>query len=146
MKKLLLLLLFVFSVNSFAQKITFQYDIAGNQITRSYCVSCRESNLPVKDFEDLQASDLQKFFPEDVISFYPNPVKNELYLEWQLIDNNKVSLIEINSSNGQLLQTHKSGFDNNKQVLSFGEYPAGIYFVNLTYANGEQKFIKIIKN
>ena len=145
MKKLLGLLLFCFGINGMAQKITFAYDVAGNQISRSYCISCRQSNLPIKEFEDLETSDLQKFFPEDVISFYPNPVQNELYLEWQLVNDNKVLSIDIYNINGQLIRNINS-LSENKTIISFQEYTSGNYILNLNYATGEQKSIKIIKN
>lgn len=137
--------MFLLSINSFAQKITFQYDIAGNQISRSYCLSCRQSNLPIKEFKDLETSDLQKFFPDDVISFYPNPVKDELYLEWELINENKVLNIQVYNINGQLLKNIDE-FSNNKTVISFQEFTTGTYIIILNYATGNQKSIKIIKN
>ena len=45
--------------------------------------------------------DLLKFSPEDVISYYPNPVREELYLKWELVNENKVSSIEVFSINSK---------------------------------------------
>ena len=87
MKKLLVTIFCFSGLLSNAQKIRFEYDEAGNQILRTWCTSCssRITNEPEKDFSKLEDSDLQKFFPQDVISYYPNPVKEELYLKWDII-------------------------------------------------------------
>lgn len=145
MKKLLLLLLFCFSLNGIAQSINFEYDAAGNQIKRTHLLSGRNSNEPVKEYEDLTETDLQKFFPEDVISYYPNPVKDELYLEWELVNDNRVLTIDIYNINGKLVK-NINNLSENKTIISFQEYTSGTYLVNLNYATGNQKSITIIKN
>lgn len=148
MKKLLLLLLFCCSLNSMAQKVRFEYDAAGNQILRKWCTNCpsRLADQNYKDISELEDTDLEKFFPEDVISYYPNPVKEELFLKWDLINDNKVLSIDIYSLNGQLIKKVESNLENNTTLISFNEYPVGLYFVNLNYLNGDQKSIKIVKN
>lgn len=148
MKKLLFLtLLFSITITN-AQKIRFEYDSAGNQVLRTWCPTCpsRTANQPVKEIAKLDQSDLQKFFSDDVISYYPNPVKEELYLKWDLVNNNKVSSIDVFSLNGQVLKSIKENLSENSLLISFQEYPIGVYFLNLNYTNGEQKSIKIIKN
>ena len=131
-----------------AQILRFEYDAAGNQIFRELCSSCpaRSFQEVTKEVTDLEDSDLKKFFPEDVISYYPNPVKEELYIKWDLINENKVLNLDVLSMNGQLLKTFKDNLQQNSFVISFRDYPNGIYFLNLVYSNGDQKSIKIIKN
>lgn len=148
MKKLLFITLFFCALALNAQKIRFEYDVAGNQIQRKWCPSCdlRNAKGVYKELSKLDDSDLQKFFPEDVISYYPNPVKEELYLKWELINDNKVSSISIFGLNGQLLKTYNDSLLQNSYTLVFQDYPAGVYVVNLNYANGDQKSIKIVKD
>lgn len=148
MKQILTIMLVFMAMMANAQKIRFEYDTAGNQILRTYCISCQSKNStqPTKEISDLEDSDLQKFFPEDVISYYPNPVKNDLFLKWELIDDNKVNSIEVYSLNGQLIKSFADKKAENTQTISFQEYPIGVYLVHLNYTNGEQKTIKIIKN
>jgi hypothetical protein len=150
MRKTFLLLLFLGNtLTLFAQeKISFSYDSAGNQIIRRLCTDCllRQSQSEFKNIAEIKPEDLQKFHPEDVISYYPNPVKELLYLQWQLIDENKVSSIEIYGMNGQLLKSYKNLESKNDFVISFTELPRNIYSINLVYTNGEHKPIKIIKN
>ena len=149
MKKLLLTAVFTFfaAMQAQAQSINFEYDIAGNQIKRKYLFldTTRLVNQNVKKTSELKQEDLIKFFPEDVISYYPNPVKEELFLKWELTDNNKVTTIAVFNLNGQLVNNYTEGFETNTQTLSFVTYPLGVYFVNLNYKNGDTKSIKIVK-
>lgn len=150
MKKITTLILFLISLFSYAQqKITFNYDAAGNQILRELCLSgCSQSAKKVEDVKEIEAltdEDLLKFSPEDVISYYPNPVKEELYIKWELKEGNSVSSIQVFSLTGQLLRSYSPNLHNTSQNIPFQEYPRGVYAVLLYYNNGDQKSIKIIK-
>ena len=92
---LTLLLLTIIGVKAQVPKIHFDYDDFGNQIRRELCANCplRISNQPQKEISEIKQEDLQKFSSQDVISYYPNPVKEELYLKWDLIKNNTVNQI-----------------------------------------------------
>jgi hypothetical protein len=149
MKYYLLLILFGFSINIVAQqKITFNYDAAGNQTLRELCLSgctAKMSKEIPKEIDAITDEDLQKFSPEDVISYYPNPVREELYLKWELKDGNSVSSIVVYGLNGQTLNTYHKTEKINTQNISFQSYPTGVYIVALIYTSGDQKTIKIIK-
>lgn len=148
MNKYLLILLFHFSILlSAQQKITFSYDAAGNQINRELCLNCTSKKVEEfpKEIEALAEDDLLKFSPQDVISYYPNPVKEELYLQWQLTPDNYVSSIHVYSVTGQILRTYQGNESINSLNIPFQSYPSGIYLVLLTYKNGGEKTIKIIK-
>lgn len=148
MKKIILLIFCFYGLLSNAQKIRFEYDVAGNQIQRKWCPNCLSRNAQevYKEISKIEDSDMQKFFPEDVISYYPNPVKEELYLKWELVNENKVSSIDVFTLNGQVLKTIKENLSQNSLIISFQEYPVGVYFLSLNYTNGNQKSIKIVKN
>ena len=143
MKKIILLIFCFYALLSNAQKIRFEYDAAGNQIQRKWCPNClsRNSQETYKEVSNLEEADMQKFFPEDLISYYPNPVKEELYLKWELVNENKVSSIDVFTLNGQVLKTIKENLSQNSLIISFQEYPGGIYFLSLNYTNGDQKSI-----
>ncbi|WP_035644077.1 T9SS type A sorting domain-containing protein [Flavobacterium sp. ASV13] len=150
MKKIITLLLFgIFFLANAQQKITFGYDSAGNQITRVLCLSgCTPSSKPAKEIKEIEAiteEDMLKFSEEDVVSYYPNPVKEELYLRWQLINDNKVFSIIVYGMSGQILQTLSNTDNTDNQTIFFGDYPRGVYLVALRYKNGDEKTIKIIK-
>lgn len=151
MKKTITIILLGFCIYTNAQqKITFNYDSAGNQILRELCLSncnplAKSAKEEVKEIEALVEEDLLKFSQEDVISYYPNPVKEELYIRWELKDDNYVSSIQIFNIGGQLLRSYEPTARNDSQNIAFQEYPTGIYAVMLYYSNGDQKSIKIIK-
>jgi len=126
-----------------AQKVCFEYDLAGNQIVRELCINDVSGKAPNQTANE--EPDFQKFFPEDVISYYPNPVKEELFLKWNFIKENKVTKIEIYNLNGQSLATFNRLEKENSTIISFAVYPVGIYQVVFYYTNQEQKSIRIVK-
>jgi Secretion system C-terminal sorting domain len=150
MKKVLFVIILFTSLIGTAQtKLVFEYDAAGNQIKRTLCINCPttvgRSSQDFKEIKDLKEEDLQKFFPEDVISYYPNPVKEELFLKWELKDDKRVSEVELYSLSGQLVGAYSKLEENNNFIMSFQQYPQGIYGLVLLYNNGEKKSLKIIK-
>lgn len=143
-KSIFFLMLFYSSLGIAQQKIKFDYDIAGNQITRYVCSSCKTSETP-KDVKDIQDEDLIKSFPEDVISFYPNPVKEELFIKWDLINQNVVISIDLFDINGRLIHKKQNLEQHNSTSLFLSSYPKGIYYAVLNYKDGDQKSLKIVK-
>lgn len=147
----LLMLFFSISLCGSAQILKFSYDSSGNQLIRELClVNCSNSGKKtdeiLKEIEELTEQDLLKFSQDDVISYYPNPVKEELYLKWQLKDQKYVSAIHVYNLNGQNLYSISENKSTDNQNLSFRQYQAGVYIVVLIYNDGTEKNIKIIKN
>lgn len=147
MKKyfLFILLPLCFVVNA-QKKLTFSYDGAGNQTSRVLCITCLSKTVQeVKEIEAVTENDLEKFFPEDVISYYPNPVREELYLQWQLAQDNYVTAVYVYSITGQVLRTFQANINTSNLNIPFQNYAAGVYLVVLSYKDGGEKSIKIIK-
>jgi Secretion system C-terminal sorting domain len=140
--RLLLLIIFIqMSLLGMAQdKIIFEYDQAGNQVVRRFCPSCSESKTS-------NGSEVEylKFFPEDVISYYPNPVKDELFLKWELVNQNTVKEIQLFDVNGKLISIIKDLTNKDNTVIQFSILPKNIYLIVLVYNNEEVKSIKIVK-
>jgi hypothetical protein len=128
-------------------KIFFSYDNQGNQIERKYCLGCSSRTIGTlaKKGDTLKEENLQTKSLAGVISYFPNPVKDELYLEWETIDDNTVISINVYGMNGQLLKTYFGNRKVNFQNIAFHSYPSGVYAVVLLFNNGEQNTIKIIK-
>ncbi|MCD0473974.1 T9SS type A sorting domain-containing protein [Flavobacterium sp. EDS] len=147
MKKILSIILFsTFCVVKAQEPIlTFTYDpITGNQIVREFCQSCGTAK-PVKEIEAIIEEDLLEISSENIISYHPNPVKEELYLKWDLVNENYVKSIQVIGVNAQILAEYQNKKETNFQNIPFQSYPTGIYIISLSYSNGEQKRIKIIK-
>lgn len=149
MKQLFFVCLFFVSLFGICQqRIKFEYDSAGNQIKRHVTLSSARVSAKdsiVKTIEDLKEEDFQKVSSEDVLSYYPNPVRDELYLKWDLIENNKVSKIEVYSFNGQLINSFSNLLNDNTKTIPFNNQPDGTYLVLLFYTNNEQKSITLVK-
>ncbi len=148
MKRILLIMSFLYCLGIKAQqKVNFGYDNAGNQISRVLCLrGC--SSKPAKDVKEIDQlvdEDMEKFAQGDVISYYPNPVKDELYIRWEVNEKDTVSSITILGITGQILYKISNIESINSQNLSFAQYPSGVYLVVLNYTNRDQKTIKIIK-
>jgi hypothetical protein len=147
-KKLTLLSMLFVGLIAHAQqeKIKFSYDEAGNQTKRAYCFNCAGKNgNTVKDFSEIKDEELLQFFPNDVISYYPNPVKEELFLKWELTENKKVTSIAIFSMSGTLVLSYENLTNINTKTIPFYNVPEGVYTVILSYSDGDQKTIKIVK-
>ena len=149
MKKLVLSILCMAGISIYAQttKLQFKYDTAGNQISRKLCINCitTSNKENSKTIEEIQEEDLLKFSSSDVISYYPNPVQEILFLKWELINNNQVDKIEIYSVTGQFIETIQHLSQKSLTEIPFQNYPIGNYLVILHFANQDQKTIKITK-
>lgn len=146
MKKYLLFSVFLSNYLLNAQNITFGYDLAGNQISRTLCLNCTSKPAKeIKEIAELQQEDLLKFDPGENFSYYPNPVNEELYLSWQLTSDTFLSAIKLYAVSGQLLLNYSVSSTTDNYNIAFQNYPSGVYMVILNYSSGEEKSIKIIK-
>ncbi|MFH7016000.1 T9SS type A sorting domain-containing protein [Flavobacterium sp. FlaQc-47] len=147
MRIMLLFFIMLFCCTAQAQtKITFGYDAAGNQTGRILCINCLSKPAKeVKEIEAVTSTDPDQFFEEDQISYYPNPVKEELYLQWNLKESNYVTSVYVYSVTGQILRIYTINEQLRNLNIPFQSYSAGVYIVLLSYKNGGEKSIKIIK-
>jgi len=132
-------------VTSYSQSsLSFTYDGAGNQVVREIiCVNCRNSQNFKKNEEksiDFTTADL-----ESKISFYPNPVQEELVINWTATNLRQVEGIEIYTIQGKTMfsQTNLSG--KSGASVYFTDYAQGMYLVSLIYNDGTSENFKIIK-
>jgi hypothetical protein len=149
MKKFLFLYLFLTSIiNCTAQnKIEFKYDPAGNQIKRSICINC-SGRYAISDSIARSSDVISQDLKNDVnskLSYYPNPVLEELTINWLNDDSTFVSNIEVFSMTGQSLGAFKDLKESQSAVISFSSYPQGIYNLVLYYNDGRKETLKIVK-
>ncbi|UII77353.1 T9SS type A sorting domain-containing protein [Flagellimonas sp. HMM57] len=161
MKQKLLLfgMLWIFSLTAaMAQsqyKIQFSYDSAGNQTLRDrVCVNCGTSKQAL-DSTLVEEVALQEDILEELsglnegdnfsnIVAYPNPVTEQLTVQWQ--DNQKqvAQIVLFNGIGQQLFQKvvqNRQGSMN----LNFGIYPAGRYMVSVFYTDNTKQTFHVIK-
>ena len=136
MKKILLLTFFVFSLALYAQQepppLYLEYDNAGNQVLSDLvCVNCPG--------EEATKHTLDK------VTYYPNPVAEELILTWENKDNNPITAIRVYTLNGKHIASKNSLDLQTRLSLNFSNKAAGIYVVELLSSDGQKKSFKIIK-
>ncbi|MEQ3690364.1 MAG: T9SS type A sorting domain-containing protein, partial [Flavobacterium sp.] len=95
--------------------------------------------------ETIVEEDLIKDTEFEQISYYPNPVREELYVKWANNINNPVTALEVYSLTGQLLRSYTNLKDVEMTSVAFQDYPIGYYNLLLVYADGERKLLKIVK-
>ena len=135
-----------FSLGQTNTYIKFDYDNAGNQVKRYLIqISDRQTNPNVKNTESLTEEDLIRADIYDDIKYYPNPVEEELYVQWKLVNENYVDRVAIYSMAGQLMKSYSNLKNETTTTLTFHNCPQGFYNVILYYSNGEQKSLKIVK-
>ncbi|WP_026712105.1 T9SS type A sorting domain-containing protein [Flavobacterium filum] len=128
--------------------ILFEYDTAGNQIKR-YTIDLntgRSTNDFVKNTEDITKEDMILSDIYEDISYYPNPVKETLFIKWENNDFEYVTSIKLNSLSGQSLKSFTNLKGSVTLNIPFENLPHGLYTLVLEYSNGKQKTLKIIKN
>ena len=89
---------------------------------------------------DLYTSDIS-----EKIKYFPNPVKEELFVQWTNDAEKSVEKVILYNSAGQQLQAFKMTFSENTSTISFKDLPSGFFSVELFYTNGELKNLKVIK-
>jgi Secretion system C-terminal sorting domain len=153
MKPFLLQLLLFFTVFLTAQtttnKLLFSYDTAGNQIQRSLCVSCPAGlgrpGTPVGEGQTSKTPETVEVVVLDKVTFYPNPVLEELHIKWELIEGKSVASISVYNFNGALLQTLTDLKNETNTIVPFASYPNGTYIVSVVYSDGDSKNMNIVK-
>jgi hypothetical protein len=127
--------------------ILFDYDAAGNQIKR-YVVDItpgKETDSLTKNIEELTEADLIEADIYNDIKYYPNPVKEQLYVRWTNLPDLYVTGAELFSLSGQSIEHFKIEKGSAELTVAFEKYPQGLYTLVLVYSNAERKTLKIIK-
>ena len=150
MKKLFFALGLLFSLSALSQddnRIKFEYDSAGNQTRRYVCLCGAKiaNDTIIKTKETLVDKDMIQDSEYEQLSYYPNPVLEELYIKWSDKTNNPIVEMQLYSMSGQLLQTKKNIKQGDLTSIAFHNYATGIYNLILIRLNGERKSLKIVK-
>jgi hypothetical protein len=151
MKQKFLLLLSLIAISSNAQnkdRIKFMYDAAGNQTRREIKInttSRMSKDTIYKTPETLTPEDLIADGEYTDIKYYPNPVLEELYVNWSNSNTKYITRIELYSINGQLVLQDSDLKKDQNTIVPFRNLPEGYYTLLLLYNNGERKTLKIIK-
>jgi len=125
--------------------VSFSYDNAGNQITRELiCISC-DDPLRKIDPDKITDEDLVLSQDHESVSYYPNPVLEQLYIKWTNTSDLFVNSLELYALSGQVILTNNNLKGKDSTSVDFNRLAQGMYTVILIYNNGEKKDLKVIK-
>lgn len=150
MKNLLFLFfLFLFCGKGWSQiiadRVIFAYDESGNQKQRTLCINCA-SNRMANPLSVEGNKDIEEKIIEDKLVFYPNPVKEELHIDFDITDANKqVDAVTVYTITGQTIKKYTNNVNQTSLIIPFEALPQGIYIVNVLYNTGEIIDLKIKK-
>jgi hypothetical protein len=149
MKHIYILILSGFLSTAFGQtKISFDYDEAGNQSKRYIVLpSAKQANPEeiIQDVEALTENDLLKDDEFKDISYYPNPVKEELFVKWNNTSKKYVTQITVYAISGREVTSLKKVASSDSQSISFASLPIGLYSMILTYSDNSSRVLKVAK-
>ena len=137
-------------INEIAQftKINFNYDTAGNQISRT---PPNESVTSLKTkIEESVVENSETKSNEEVTSFeksiivYPNPTKGMVYLQWSDNLNINVEDLVITDAVNRLI-INKIIKDKVNAEIDLGPYTRGAFILTFTLSDGTKVVKKIIK-
>ena len=100
----------------------------------TYCSLIDLFEIETDEFLNIQAPEANQ------ITFYPNPVKNVLYLNSLYL----IKQIEIFTLNGQLIKLSKLNLESNEKRIDFSELATGTYLLKITTEKGTD-FKQVVK-
>jgi hypothetical protein len=122
-----------------AQKVGYDYDLAGNRITRKV-VSLDNPNYAKQHVET--PAPVEELLGERKITVYPNPTRGSLAVEITGGDSKEQMTLSVFSSQGVQLQNIKATAITTPVNMS--AYPSGWYILRLQVGDKMTEF-KIIK-
>ena len=122
-------------------KIQYEYDAAGNRISRKYIISTFKKP-PLQQFSDTIFT--EQIQEKQQITIYPNPTKNILSVGISGIDDESDINLTLFNSQGALLQNISANPDESLIKINMESYPTNWYILKITI-NGKYKLFKIIK-
>lgn len=147
------MLLFCFAKSGFSQELSFDYDAAGNQVKREWmCVNCpvftplsSPENSKVDYVAEAPKSLTNKVSDQKVIA-YPNPLTETLNIKWEPL-RKYITAIEVYSMAGVNFFKKSYRYEEAEfhEAIQFTKMTAGMYVVKVTFSDGKQELIKVVK-
>ena len=137
---------------SFAQKLTFSYDAAGNQTERRWvCINCPPAGQMSADSLAAKVLDLKmeqivpELSTERGIKVAPNPLKETLNVVWGAPEKVYLASIDVYNINGNKVFSGKYGPGSQQTQISFQHLPPGTYIMVGHYSDSKTETVKLIK-
>ncbi len=127
-----------------AQTISYTYDACGNRIERKVISLLKSGHVTdtVKN-ESYKQETFEDQLGEQKILIYPNPVKEDIKIEFQGKIPETSATVFLYNQTGKLLKSQVVG-QNTSLNINLSGYPAGIYILRLSMQDKVSEW-KIIK-
>lgn len=151
--KLFYVVLFFFSSFTVtSQSLIFSYDLAGNQKQRFYCPNSGSCAVPtpptgkIANEEKIAEEDIEEdIIINNLLSIYPNPTKDIVYIQMQSDLNSQIESINIYNSNSSLIKSLTKDNTNQNLEVDLTGIPTGVYFLHIHLKGTNSITKKIIK-
>jgi len=133
-----------------AQKLTFSYDLSGNQTERRWlCANCSTPGTVAVATEKIASIDDGELGNEIVtqrsLKVFPNPVGQTLNLQWKVPENLFINKVEIFNLTGVRVYSTVYGKDRKEDQVALSKVAPGAYTLVAHYSDGKTETIKLIK-
>jgi len=149
--KILFLLLFLSNV-AFSQQYSYEYDNAGNRISRKYVdlkkkLNLQEDSLLIDSLynDSIIAKEDMDVYKDNIgdkeISIFPNPTKGKLWVEVSNIEDGDIIILKVFDLQGREIYSNEklSNYD-----IDLSNYENGVYLLDIIL-NNEKSYWKIVK-
>ncbi len=133
-------IVFSFVFQSFAQRVSYTYDNAGNRISRMIVLT--SPSIQKAQSPDMEEEPYTDFINERQIKIFPNPTKGILAVEVTGTENNTEAGLMLFSMQGELIISKT--LEGIRTELNLTGQPAGTYLMQINIEN-EKTVWKIIK-
>ena len=124
------------------KSVAYTYDNAGNRISR-YIVIIKEPKLEGKSTEIENEDEYLINDYEREIQVYPNPVRDELFVDIQRGDDKENYRLMLFDSAGKMLKENRRQ-GNGNEPIDMSLFPSGVYFLIINTQEGKVEY-KIVK-
>ncbi|MCL2072336.1 MAG: T9SS type A sorting domain-containing protein [Marinilabiliaceae bacterium] len=131
--------------------INYTYDNAGNRVSRVYTISIVKPKTAEVEIETEIETEIEiegegkeeeetlLLIEDSKIEVYPNPVKDELFVEIMNGDNKETYRLVIFDSTGKMVNdTKRQG--NGKEPIDMSMFPSGVYYLIISTKEGKLEF------
>jgi hypothetical protein len=123
-------------------KRCYNHDAAGNLIGTKACVTATASSSYSLDENTTQQGPLDL---GESLKAYPNPTSGIFYLAQEEKSTNAINKVQVVSINSAVIITIPVSTNSKLTTIDLSGQSPGIYIVNILFANGKNKSIKVIR-
>lgn len=134
----------------FGQKLSFSYDVSGNQSERRWvCINCRPaqglSTVNKMSTGLAPGQNGEEEISKKVLKVYPNPVSESVTVSWALPNKTSVMTMDVFAMGGNRVFSSKYRPEENSTQIILNKVPPGTYLLVIRYSDNSSESIKLIK-